>query len=450
MPNEPREAGEAGPTATSRRSFLHRVGAVGLAGTAAALLPQRGLMSRAAAQERTAGATPLQHIIVACQENRSFDHYFGYYPGAGSFGVPAGFSQPTGTGGTIKPYHLSSSITGDISHEWAQIHSEWDNGRMDGFYTTDGRLALGYYNAADLNYYYSLAQSFTLCGAFFSSLLGPTFPNRLYLMAGTSGGNTSNNIPHGSLTFPTVLDLLDAAGITWKIYNGFLAQTAGFNAAVFFAKWNNDPRANVDDDVYFTDLQNGTLPQVAFIAPNVFACEHPPASIQWGQSYMNTFISALMASSAWATSAFIMTYDEGGGFFDHVAPPQFDAYGAGLRIPTLVVSPYARRGYISPTVYDHSSILKLIEAVFGLPTLASLNHQFDTQTPGVNNDAAKGAAFGPPAPPRDGLSSAATGNLLDTFNFAQNPAYTPTLPQVAVTEPLTEARKAQILSAALR
>jgi len=88
--------------------------------------------------------------------------------------------------------------------------------------------------------------------------------------------------------------------------------------------------------------------------------------------------------------------------------------------------------------------------VFGLPTLASLNHQFDAQTPGVNNDAAKGAAFGPPAPPRDGLSSAATGNLPDTFNFAQNPAYTPTLPRVAVTEPLTEARKAQILSAVLR
>ncbi len=113
----------------------------------------------------------------------------------------------------------------------------------------------------------------------------------------------------------------------------------------------------MDDDVYFTDPRNGMLPQVAFIAPNVFACEHPPASIQWGQSYMNTFISALMASSAWATSAFIMTYDEGGGFFDHVAPPQFDAYGAGLRIPTLVVSPYVRRGYISPTVYDAPVLL---------------------------------------------------------------------------------------------
>ncbi len=424
-------------TKTSRRSFLYGLGA---ASASAGLLPQRQVTRRA----RATVTTPLQNIIVACQENRSFDHYFGYYPGVGSFGVPANFSQPNGTGGRVRPYHLGASITSDPTHEWPNIHGEWDNGKMDGFYTTDGKIAMGYYNANDLSYYYSLAQSFTLCGNFFCSLLGPTFPNRISLLAGTAGGNTSNNIADGSLNFPILLDLLDNFGITWKIYNGALAQTAGFNPATFFSKWQNDPRVNVDDNVYNSDLANGTLPQFSFIASNVIDCEHPPASIQWGQSYMSSYISALMASFYWAKSAFILTYDEAGGWFDHVPPPQFDAYGAGIRVPTLVVSPYARHGYISPTTYDHSSILKLVEAVFNLPTVASINHQFDQQTPGQNNAAANGQPYGPPAPPRDGLPSTSTGNMLDVFNFAQSPTYRPTLPQVVSTDHLSAAQQRQM------
>ena len=112
-----------------------------------------------------------------------------------------------------------------------------------------------------------------------------------------------------------------------------------------------------------------------------------------------------MSSSIWSSSAYILTYDEAGGYFDHVAPPVLDAYGAGIRVPTWVISPHAKPAHIGPTVYERSSVLKFLEVVFGLSTLSSVNHQFDTSTPGTNNAAANGALTGPPAPPRDGLKS---------------------------------------------
>jgi phospholipase C len=128
-------------------------------------------------------------------------------------------------------------------------------------------------------------------------------------------------------------------------------------------------------------------------------------------------ITALMQSSAWDSSAYILTYDEPGGYFDHVAPPQLDAFGLGVRVPTWVISPWAKPGHLEPTLYEHSSILKFIESVFGLPTLASVNHMFDAATPvGGNYQAApSGATAGPPAPPRDGRSD--IGNLMECFSF---------------------------------
>jgi phospholipase C len=142
--------------------------------------------------------------------------------------------------------------------------------------------------------------------------------------------------------------------------------------------------------------------------------EHPGYSMKTGIAYQQEFITALQGSPYWSSSAYFLTYDEGGGFFDHVVPPKFDAYGAGVRVPTWVISPYAKPGNLQTTLYEHTSILKFIEYVFALPTLASVNHQFDKETPGTNNDAAHGRPTGPPAPPRDGLSS--TGTMRECFN----------------------------------
>jgi phospholipase C len=410
-------------SAVPRRTLVKGAAALG-----AATLLGPALADRAQAAKPVAGATPaatpaltpIQHIVICAEENRSFDHYYGFASWVGSYGVPAGYTQPNGSGGTVAPYHFTSLSTSDVPHSWSAMHSEYDGGRMDGFYTTGGSNTLGYYTAQDLPYYYSLIQTSTLCVNYFCSVLGPTYPNRLYLMAGTAGGLTDNNLNRpGVLKYPMILDLLDAHGVTWKIYNvNYESIQSGWsdNVAQFFANWQSDPRVLASKQDYLDDLAAGTLPQVSWIIPDdrLGWDEHPPADISVGMNLQRELISALQQSSAWASSAYLLTYDESGGFFDHVAPPQLDAYGLGPRVPTWVISPYARPGHLEPTVYEHSSTLKFIEANFGLPTLASINHTFDTRTPGKDNAAASGH-WGPAAPPRDRLSS--IGNLMECFAF---------------------------------
>src|SRR6266540_3314637 len=360
----PRSAGDRQATGSAlsvdrrigRRAFLKGAGALGAAGVIAPALSTGPALARGAAAQ--SGTTPLQHIIVDCQENRSFDHYYGFAPFAGQFGVPAGYSQPDGQGGSVAPFEFTSLSTPDIGHSWSAVHSEWDAGAMDGFFTTDSINCMGYYTAEQLPFYYSLFDEFTLCVNYFCSLLGPTWPNRFYLAAGTSGGITTNGVwGYGVFDYP-------------------------FIVPSFARGWD----------------------------------EHPPADVSVGMGIQEELITALRESSAWESSAYILTYDEHGGYFDHVAPPQFDAYGAGIRVPTWVISPFAKKSHLEPTVYEHASTLKLIEAVFGLPALASVNHRFDVSTPGgPNNEAAGGQPTGPPAPPRDALAE--VGTMLECFEF---------------------------------
>ena len=414
-----------------RRDFLRGIGALGavgvtgaagLAGVAGPALASTRTVASRASIGRQARATPIQHVIIDCQENRSFDHYYGFAPFAGSSGVPPGYSQPDGTGGVVKPFEFTSLSTPDIGHSWSAVHAEWNAGKMDGFYTTDGINCMGYYTAAELPYYYSLFDDFTLCGNYFCSVLGPTWPNRFYLAAGTSGGITTNGVwGYGVLDYPIILDLLEAAGVTWKVYN-VSWDSVPFgntdNVFVFWKRWAHDNRTRGSRGDYLNDLRRGTLPQVSFIVPS-FARgwdEHPPADVSVGMGIQQKLITALQESSAWQSAAYILTYDEHGGYFDHVAPPVFDAYGAGIRVPTWVISPYAKKSHVETTVYEHTSTLKFIEAVFGLPTLASINHRFDESTPGgPNNEASGGHPTGPPAPPRDGLPE--IGNLMECFTF---------------------------------
>jgi phospholipase C len=415
----------------SRRKVLQQLGA--LAGI--------GLVLDACGTSSHTGVTPtpsgsgsiesIKHIVIACQENRTFDTYFGFYPKAGSFGLPAGYSQPDGKGGKVTPHKFHLYDTKDIAHDWQTIHREWNNGKMDGFYTTDGASALGYYDRSDLPYYYGLADSFTLCGNYFCYQLGPTLPNRIALWAGTTGGITQNHklIP-GSLDYPTILDLLEDHGISWKFYNlgllgmGSTPEIEFINAMPFFKRWYREKRLHNREEDYFNDLKAGALPQVSFIISAAFYSEHPPLNIILGEKKMESVINGLIQSPLWTSSAFFMTYDEGGGFFDHVQPPQLDAYGPGMRVPTFVISPWAKRGYISGQLYEHNSLLKFVERRFNLPSLASVNHRFDTSTPAFNNDAAQGNA-GPPAPPRDGLAQ--LGDFYEAFDFTQDPNYYPKL-----------------------
>ncbi|TMC83791.1 MAG: hypothetical protein E6J10_09910, partial [Chloroflexi bacterium] len=331
----------------SRRRMLQKLGV--LAGAGLALDAGTFTINKVGASmlhSNINAANPVKHVLIACQENRTFDEYFGYYPRAGKFGIPANYSQPDGKGGTVTPQHNFLPISNNPSHSWQSIHSEWNHGKMDGFYTADGSTALGYYNGSDLSYYYGLADHFTLCGNYFCSLLGPSTPNRLALMTATAGGNTTNTIARGSLDWPTIVDLLDAHKVSWKCYNlgiGTGTSLEDYNVLVHFKRWQNDARLNFTEDDYQKDLDAGALPQVSFLITESLISEHPPADIQMGQHSMSEVINALMASKLWQSSALFFTYDEGGGFFDHVPPQQVDAYGMGFRVPMLVVSPWARR-----------------------------------------------------------------------------------------------------------
>jgi phospholipase C len=411
----------------SRRAFLKKTGAAGVAvagGTLWATAP-------AAARARRYGRaqTPLRHIVVSCQENRSFDHYFGYAPQvqAAGLGPPPAYTQPDAAGVGHAPYELTALRSVDPPHGWRDVHDQWNSGQMDGFYknaqrrTGSGLNAIPYYTANELPYYYSLFGRAALCGNYFCSLLGPTWPNRFYLMSGTSGGITTNGLwGYGifdSGEWPIILDLLDDAEVSWKIYYiGSDGVEIGDtdNVAVFWSRWAHDPRTTATLDDYLEDCRSGNLPNVSWIIPSFSMQfdEHPDADVSIGMGFQQQIIEALEGSPHWGKSAFLLTYDEHGGFFDHVAPPQVDAYGLGVRVPFWAISPHARRGVVtSRRPADHVSTLRFIERNWGLPTLASRNHTFDVSTPTGGNYNTGGA----PAPPRDGLDS--LSDLFDLFHF---------------------------------
>jgi phospholipase C len=402
----------------TRRTFLRKAGAAGVAvagGTLWATSPAAARARRVAQMD-----TPIEHLVIACQENRSFDHYFGYAPQVQTkgFGPPAGYSQPDSSGGKHLPFEFTSLSTSDPPHGWNAVHQQYDNGKMDGFWQAGGDAAIGYYTRDELPFYYSLFADSALCANYFCSLLGPTWPNRFYFAAGTSGGITTNGVwGYGIFDYPIILDLLDAAGVTWRIYNMNWDSVPFGNTDNVFVFWKNfahDRRTLGSKGSFLNDARKGRLPQVSWLVSS-FAHqkdEHPPADVSVGMSLQEELITAVRDSPVWESSAYLLTYDEHGGFFDHVAPPQLDAYGLSVRVPLWVVSPYARIGPVQSSLpAEHSSTLKLIEALHGLQPLSTRNHRFDAATPTGSNYQANGA----PAPPRDGRDD--ISNLLDLFSF---------------------------------
>lgn len=407
-----------------RRTLLKRAG-VGAAAVLGGSLYATG-PAAARARAASAAAVPLKNVIISCQENRSFDHYFGYAPQvqAAGYGPPPGYSQPDAAGDPHYPFEFSDLTTADPPHSWNAVHEQWNGGAMDGFYKSsaarigDGDAAIGYYTAKELPFYYSLFGDSALCANYFCSLLGPTWPNRFYFAGGTSGGITTNGVwGYGVFDYPIILDLLDEAGITWKVYN-YTWDSVPYgntdNVFVFWKRYAHDNRTRGSMGSFLNDIRTGRLPQVSWIIPS-FARqldEHPPADVSVGMSLQQTFVTALRQSPLRDSFAFLLTYDEHGGYFDHVAPPQIDAYGMGVRVPLWVVSPYAKRGpVVSAKPAEHTSTIKFLQRLYDLPTLAARNDLFDDGTPTGSNYQTGGA----PAPPRDARTD--ISDLLDLFAF---------------------------------
>ncbi|MEO8604247.1 MAG: alkaline phosphatase family protein [bacterium] len=321
-------------------------------------------------------AIPINHIVVLMQENRSFDSYFARLGRRAVDREPRNASNPNPLGGApVAAFHQHDyCAVADLSHSWNGTHLEWNGGAMDGFVTQNataidpsGARTMGYYRKRDLPFYHRLYSTFAISDRHFCSILGPTFPNRHYLLSATSAGHIRNDLVVATHT--SIFERLDAAGVTWKVY----ASDLGF--ALLYA-YVQAHQANVRPIAeYYTDAAAGTLPQVAFVDPIFFGDEtnqndeHAPNNVQLGQAFVAGIVQALFGSPNWGESALFITYDEHGGFYDHVPPPPacvpdatppnlqpgdvvaaFDRYG--IRVPFVVVSPFARKRYVSHTPTD--------------------------------------------------------------------------------------------------
>jgi phospholipase C len=355
------------------------------------------LLTAAPAAAAPATTTPIEHVVLLMQANHSFDNYFGTYPGAD--GIPKDTCLPVSTrrpssGDCVRPFHLGDRAVPDLDHPLSVFERQRNGGRMDGFVSAFRQVGaglhpsvMGYYDQRDIPFAWNVARNYVLFDRFFTSASAGTLANHMFWVAGAPGTTVGEGVPRGGFHQPTIFDRLEAKGISWKFYvesydPGVNYRNAGAGPhrnqpltvpLLDFDRFIDDPKLHshiVDMDEYFTDLRAGTLPAVSYIVTSG-SSERPPGSIAAGQQTVRSLVGALQASRQWSRAAFLWTYDDWGGWYDHVPPPRVDRSGYGFRVPALLVSPYARKGHVDHTHLDFTSMLKFIEQNWGVEPLAS-------------------------------------------------------------------------------
>ncbi len=447
----------------TRRDLL-RTGAAAGIGAAASGLALDPVIERALASTGRPGRLrDIEHVVILIQENRSFDHYFGTYRGVRGFAdrhgraafAQHGYTQP-GQGGRLRPFHLEThgqaQCTNDITHDWGPQHRSWNHGRMDRFLREhlksddpgSAPLTMGYYQRSDIEFYYRLADAFTICDRYHCSVMGPTDPNRLYTMSATidpdgrHGGPlletlvTKRAANAGKFRWTTMPEQLSERRVSWKVYTSPVGGSFD-NVLPYFRNFQHKKALN-DRGIkptypadFAADLKRGRLPQVSWIIGSLPASEHPGfSSAKGGERITRDVLSALTAHpEVWKKTALFVTWDENGGFFDHVAPPAprhgtrgeyltiktlpdtaqgiRGPIGLGFRVPMLIASPFARGGYVCSDLFDHTSVLRFLETRFGaeVPNLSAWRRSV-------------------------------TGDLTSAFSFARPDRSVPRLPRVNV------------------
>ena len=327
-----------------------------------------------------AGQIPIRHVIVMMKENRSFDHLLGKLHDRGqpdSEALPASFTNPD-LAGVAVPYRPADTtcLAHDPAHQYSGMTAGVNGGRMDGFVKnaasstgTDGHWVMSVNDQPQLPFYYFLASTFALADRHFAPARSGTFCNRNFLYFGTSAGAVDTGIVYPEPNTPSLMTLLLNAGYTWGTYSDDapLSATLGWT--------HQDPGTHTLQDLYDA-LDHGTLPNVAFVdALEDVEDDHPTADLQKGEAALRTLYQHAVASPQWGRLALIWTYDEGGGFPDHVPPPDgcpvpgSPFIGRGPRVPLVMISPWARRHHVSHLVQDHTAITRFIGTLFGLPAL---------------------------------------------------------------------------------
>ncbi len=333
----------------------------------------------------------IDHIVVVMQENHSFDNYLGMLGRGDGFaldrhGHPIN-TNPDPSGGYVRAFHETDTAqAGHVTQTWNASHLQYGDGRNDGFIgpESSNEWSMAYYTAEEIPFYHSLAKTFPLCDRYFCSVLAQTYPNRRFLLSGTAFGliATDDTSITGIPPNGTIFDRLDAHNISWASY--------ATNASTLFVIADivkKNPSNIKTIDQFHADARSGSLPAVSYVDPNILtATEENPQDLALGEYFVSAVVNSLMNGPAWHRTLLVWTYDEHGGYYDHVAPPPaippddipptltsadqpggYDRYG--FRVPTVVVSPYSKPNFVSHTVYDHTSVLKTIERKWNLPAM---------------------------------------------------------------------------------
>lgn len=388
-----------------------------------AAVPAQGAGGLAPSSATFTPAGRIKHVIVLIQENRTFDNLFNGFPGADT--VATGMAH-AGSTVPLKPVPFEEIWDPDHSHQaWV---TDYDNGKMDGFDLPATSPAgppdfnYGYVPQTETVPYWDLAKQFTLADRNFAAETGPSYPGHQYLIAGQSDyaiGNPNDPLsrwscdaqaatttptlasngqvvdgPFPCYDYQTLADLLDLKGVSWRYYTELYEKQKGIGVQPYGAirhirygsDWGNvvTPQTQL-----FTDIAAGNLAAVTWVNPPMTASDHAAASTNYGPDWIADIVSALAASPAWNDTAILVTWDDWGGWYDHVAQQQLDRMGLSFRVPLLVISPWAKRGYVSHVQHEPGSILKFVEKTFGLGSLGTTDARADdladcfdfTQTP---------------------------------------------------------------------
>jgi phospholipase C len=369
------------------------------------------------------GGTPfsrhIKHVVIIFQENRSFDNLFNGFPGADT--APSG---PTSTGAVIALVPVGLESTYDLGHMHADFVKAYDGGKNDGFDLERSRAPYQYFAYAyvpqqETQPYYQMAASFVVADRMFQSNSGPSFPAHQYLIAGQSANADGDPLlspwgcdapptdtvtvldshgiehigPFPCFEYPTIADLLDSQGVLWRYYappfnNGGEIWSA-FDAVGHVRYGRDWAKVVSPETTILTDVANGNLAPVTWVMPTYGNSDHSGVGRSTGPQWVASVVNAIGGSQFWSDTAIFVTWDDWGGWYDHVPPQQLDVMGLGFRVPLLVVSPWARHGYVSHVNHEFGSILKMTEETFGLGSLGAADARADdlfdcfdfTQTP---------------------------------------------------------------------
>jgi phospholipase C len=415
----------------TRRRFLTTAGTAATAAFAAQFLPtnvQKALAS--GPQHGTGRLSDIKHVVILMQENRSFNHYFGALPGVRGFSdpsaitlgtgkpvfyqpvqtmAPAGSGQYSNPDGYLLPFHMDSAKTAaqaapSISHAWQVQHSAWNNGAMDSWVPAHiaadgdhGPYTMGYFTREDIPFHWALAENFTICDNYHCSVMGPTWPNRLYHMTawvdplGKDGGPITSNADPVPYTWKTYPEALTDAGVDWQVYQD-VNNGSEFNMLDLFKVFQEAAPSSplfksgirrFGTGQFEWDAAHDRLPTVSWLMPTSYQSEHPDYTPAAGADYIASKIDAIASNpDVWAKTVFIINYDENDGQFDHVPPPvpppgtygEFVQVpgspnwpiGGGFRVPCLIISPWTQGGWIASETFDHTSVLRFLEVLTGV------------------------------------------------------------------------------------